>query len=96
MKRTPSDNMQAMYAAKRNETINKISSAIQEIEDDNRIVTKKELISLTGLSSGTFSKPYVLELLKIKRYPDSLSANHLSTYLSNQVQEARAYPFVSC
>lgn len=67
MKRTPSENMQAMYAAKKNDTISKISSAIQEIEDDNRIVTKKELISLTGLSSGTFSKPYVLELLKERK-----------------------------
>ena len=67
MKKTPSKNMQAMYDAKRSETLQKISDAIQEIEDDHRIVTKKELISLTGLSSGTFSKPYVLELLKEKK-----------------------------
>ena len=67
MKKTPSKNMQAMYDAKRSETLQKISDAIREIEDDHRIVTKKELISLTGLSSGTFSKPYVLELLKEKK-----------------------------
>lgn len=64
MNKIPSKNMQKMYSDKKNETLNKIQSAINNINEDNRIVTKNELIILTGLSSGTFSKPYVLELLK--------------------------------
>lgn len=62
--RTPSENMKKMYAKKRQSTLNKIQSAIDEIQEDNRIVTKKELIEITGLSSGTFSQEYVKELLK--------------------------------
>lgn len=60
----PSENMQKMYAAKRERTLSLIQDAIDEIKEDNRIVTKKELMSLTGLSSGTFSQEHVKELLR--------------------------------
>lgn len=59
----PSENMQRMYAAKREKTLALIQGAIDEIEEDHRIVTKKELMALTGLSSGTFSQQHVKELL---------------------------------
>lgn len=59
----PSENMQKMYAAKREKTLALIQRAIDEIEEDHRIVTKKELMALTGLSSGTFSQQHVKELL---------------------------------
>lgn len=59
----PSENMQKMYAAKREKTLALIQGAIDEIEEDHRIVTKKELMALTGLSSGTFSQQHVKELL---------------------------------
>ena len=58
----PSENMQRMYAAKREKTL-----AIDEIQEDHRIVTKKELMALTGLSSGTFSQQHVKELLAKNR-----------------------------
>lgn len=64
MRKTPSKNMQKMYSDKKTNTLQKIQEAIDSIKEDNKIVTKKELISITNLSSGTFSKPYVLELLK--------------------------------
>ena len=60
----PSDNMKQMYSEKRNATLNKIQEAINDIKEDNRIVTKTELMKLTGISSGTFSKDHVKELLK--------------------------------
>lgn len=63
MKRT-SENMKKMYEKKRANTITKIQEAIDEIKEDHRIVTKKELMDLTGLSSGTFSQDHVKELLK--------------------------------
>ena len=59
----PSENMQRMYAAKREKTLALIQEAIDEIQEDHRIVTKKELMALTGLSSGTFSQQHVKELL---------------------------------
>ena len=63
----PSENMQRMYAAKREKTQALIQGAIDEIEEDHRIVTKKELMALTGLSSGTFSQQHVKELLAKNR-----------------------------
>ncbi len=60
----PSENMQNMYAEKKAHTLQLIQAAIDEIQEDNRIVTKKELMSITGLSSGTFSRDYVKELLQ--------------------------------
>jgi len=56
--------MKQMYSEKRNTTLNKIQEAIDDIKEDNRIVTKTELMKLTGISSGTFSKDHVKELLK--------------------------------
>lgn len=56
--------MQKMYSEKREKTLSLVQSAIDEIQEDNRIVTKKELMELTGLSSGTFSQPYIKECLK--------------------------------
>lgn len=46
-------------------TLNIIQDAINDIKEDGGIVTKKRLIELTGLSSATFSKPHVKELLKV-------------------------------
>lgn len=59
--------LQKVYDDKRAATLNKIQEAIDIIQAASRIVTKKELIELTGLSSGTFSRPYVKELLEKNR-----------------------------
>lgn len=63
----PSENMKKMYSQKRQSTLDKIQEAIDEIQEDNRIVTKKELMDITGISSGTFSQEYVKELLKANK-----------------------------
>ena len=57
------EGLQKVYDEKKKATLKKIQDAIDFMQADNRIVTKKELIELTGLSSGTFSHPYVKELL---------------------------------
>ena len=61
--KTPSNNMRNMYEEKRQRTLSLIQNAINDIKEDHRIVTKKELMELTGLSSGTFSQEYVKDLL---------------------------------
>lgn len=61
-----SKTMEIMYITKRNTTLELIRDTIESIQSDNRIVTKKELIDTTGLSSGTFSKDYVKDLLREK------------------------------
>lgn len=63
-KRNISANLKELQNTKRQETLEKIQNAINEIQEDDDIVTKKKLLELTSLSSATFSKPHVLELLK--------------------------------
>jgi hypothetical protein len=48
----------------RKSTLEKIQDAIDEINADGAIVTKKKLIELTGLSNATFSKEHVKSILK--------------------------------
>lgn len=64
MKNQPSKNMKDMYSSKKEATLKKIQDAIDLIESEGRKVTKKELMDITELSSGTFSQPYVKELLE--------------------------------
>lgn len=45
-------------------TLHKLQMAIDRIKQDGRRVTRKELMDISGLSSGTLSKPYVKELFK--------------------------------
>ena len=61
------EGLQKIYDEKKQATLKKVQDAIDFIQAENRIVTKKELIELTGLSSGTFSRPYVKELLQDNR-----------------------------
>ena len=58
------EGLQKFHDEAKKTSLTKIQDAINVIKADNRIVTKKELIELTGLSSGTFSRPYVKELLQ--------------------------------
>lgn len=58
------EGLQKFHDDAKQTSLTKIQDAINLIKADNRIVTKKELIELTGLSSGTFSRPYVKELLQ--------------------------------
>ena len=63
-KREPTANMQDMYARKREETLRRIEAAIKEMKNDGEIVTKKLIMERAAVSSGTLSKPYVIDLLK--------------------------------
>ena len=64
MKNKTSENMQKMYADKRSATLTNIQNAIDFIQGEGREVTKKELMEINGLSTATFSKPHVKELLE--------------------------------
>lgn len=63
-KRDVSPKMQAVYDARKEETLKKVQSAIDQIQANGEKVTKKRLAEVSGLSSGTFSKKHVKELLK--------------------------------
>ena len=83
------EGLQKVYDEKKQSTLKKVQSAIDFIKADNRIVTKKELIELTGLSSGTFSRPYVKELLQTNRVCQymGLQVENIETK-TQQVKEA--------
>lgn len=63
-KRDVSPKMQAVYDARKEETLKKVQSAIDQLQANGEKVTKKRLAEVSGLSSGTFSKEHVKELLK--------------------------------
>ena len=58
------EKIQSNHAAKKQQTLSLIQDAINELQEDGQVVTKKALMEITGLSSGTFSKEHVKELLK--------------------------------
>lgn len=64
--RVPTPGMQKMYAEKKQITLSKIEACIDEMREWGEEVTKKRIIERTGISSGTLSKPYVLDLLRRK------------------------------
>ena len=64
MLRTPTENMRQMYESRRLDTLRKIDEAITDLQEMGQIVTKQALMKRTGLSSATFSKPHVKELLE--------------------------------
>lgn len=66
-KREPSAAMKNMYSRKREDTLKRISDAIKDMKKWEEPVTKKRIMERAGVSSGTLSKPYVLELLKKER-----------------------------
>lgn len=63
-KREPSAQMKEMYARKREETLKRIEASIRDMKEYGEPVTKKLIMERAGVSSGTLSKPYVLDLLK--------------------------------
>ncbi len=66
-KRQPTQNMQNMYDAKRNDTLNRIKNAIHTMKEWDEPVTRSKIMEMANVSSGTLSKPYVIELLKEER-----------------------------
>lgn len=66
-KKSIPDNLKKVQDEKRKETLKIITDAIDEIQFDNGVVTKKRLMEITELSNATFSKPHVKELLKEKK-----------------------------
>lgn len=90
MGKGPSDKMKEMYAAKRAATLKKIQDAIDYIQEDQRIVTKKELIEITGISSGTFSQDYVKELLKKNKVCQYKETKQLKDKRISEIKEKTA------
>lgn len=62
--RKPTPAMQEMYAKKKADTLSRIRFVIREMKDTGELVTKKSLMERAEVSSGTLSKPYVIDLLK--------------------------------
>lgn len=55
------------HAEMKLETQQKVQAAIDQIQAEGRRVTRKELVRISGLSSGTFSQPHVKSILKSNR-----------------------------
>lgn len=51
---------------RRKETIDKVTKAIDELEEEGYLISVKLLAERTGLSRAVFSKPHVEEILKKK------------------------------
>lgn len=84
----PSGNMKKMYTEKREATLKKIQDAIDEIHDDRRIVTKKELITITGISSGTFSQEHVKDLLEQNKVCQFRDKKKINIEKTKQLQDS--------
>lgn len=63
MSREVSPKMRAVYDARKQETLKKVQSAIDQLKASGEKITKKKLAEVSGLSSGTFSKDHVKALL---------------------------------
>ncbi len=66
MRKLPENLINKQNQAKQ-ETLDKIQNAIDEIKAEGALVTTKKLIERTGLARSTFSKSHVKELLKENR-----------------------------
>lgn len=64
MKRTIPDTLRKLQHNRKMLTINKVIDAIETLQLQEAKVTKKALMSLTNLSSATFSKDYIKDILK--------------------------------
>ena len=66
-KRKTTQGQQNYYETKKQDTLNRIRSAIKDMKEFDETVTKAKIMEMSGVSSGTLSKPYVLDLLKEER-----------------------------
>ncbi|MGB4590469.1 MAG: hypothetical protein WBI17_14725 [Clostridiaceae bacterium] len=72
------ENLKDLQEFKRNQTKVAIQQAIDVLNSEGGVVTKRELIKLTGLSASVFSKKHV---------KDVLSANKVCQYLPRKAIE---------
>lgn len=56
-------NLQKQQEFKKQESINKVLRAINDMKNEGRKVTISALMEFTGLSRSTFSKPHIRELI---------------------------------
>ena len=63
-KRKTTQGQQNYYETKKQDTLNRIRSAIKDMKEFDETVTKSKIMEMAGVSSGTLSKPYVLDLLR--------------------------------
>lgn len=68
---------------KRQETINRVLRAINEIKTQGGKITIKNLMEITGLSRSVFSKPHIRELLE-KGNIKPVSTNTLKPNTKNE------------
>ena len=67
MKKKLNEKLKERHEELRKDTIEKISNAISDLDDEGYEITTKLLMERTGLSRSVFSKSHVVELLKEKQ-----------------------------
>ena len=86
MKKGIPDALLKQQEQRKNETIDKIQSAIDTLKEEGTIVTKKLLIELTGYSASLMYKEHVEELLK----KNEVCQYRKTTTVSNQSKQKTA------
>lgn len=84
MKRALPDKLRVRHEDTKRITLSKVQNAIDILQEDNEIVSKKKLIELTKLSNSTFSKQHVKELLKTNQV-----CQYKTLRKSNEVSEIK-------
>lgn len=67
MRKKLNDGLRQKQEELRQETLEKVEEAIDDLQNEGYEITTKLLLERTGLSRSTFSKPHVVQLLKEKR-----------------------------
>jgi hypothetical protein len=78
----------------KNDTINKVQNAIDELKAEGNIVTRKLLLERTGLSNSVLSKPHIKEVLKknkVCQFALKRKINVIANSVDNDVELKKAY-----
>lgn len=67
MPRKLNDGCKGYQDERRQQTIQKVQTAINKLRDEGAIITIGKLVELTGLTRSTFEKAHVVEILKINK-----------------------------
>lgn len=78
----------------KNDTINKVQNAIDELKAEGNIITRKLLLERTGLSNSVLSKPHIKEVLKknkVCQFALKRKINVTANSVDNDVELKKAY-----
>lgn len=78
----------------KNDTINRVQNAIDELKAEGNIVTRKLLLERTGLSNSVLSKPHIKEILKknkVCQFTSKRKVNSTQNSTDSDVELQKAY-----